>query len=218
MFVHVENLGVTIEMEHGISGEIAEAALEQQLFDGEKLFLYSDIRIVEKASNKQLKALEFDLLGDHCTVNFVVSMLGGKGGFGSNLRSSKAKGSSSKTYYRDLKTGVTVGDLERLKKAKELLEEHGKISKQETEIKKEKLAKSIEYYQGLLDSKNKNHLTEENQKLLEDVDEILQEMKDNMSIALFSDDEISSEEDDYDDEYATAEGSSKVPSYKHFFD
>lgn len=216
MLVHVQNTGLTVEMVDGITGKNAESVLRQRFLCKNSM---SSFRIVEKASNKELRTRE--LLENYCTVNISMKLAGGKGGFGSNLRSTKTKGSSSKTYYRDLKTGATVGDLERLKKAKEILEEHSFTSKQETDRKKEKLAKSIEYYQSLLDSNNKKHLSEDNQKLLEEVDEILEEMKDSMNIALFSDDERSSESDDdeeEDDELMKEEMVTKEPSYKHFFD
>lgn len=85
-------------------------------------------------------------------INACVGVLGGKGGFGANLRANKGRSGrqpkretkDSKTYYKDLKTGVKTKDIAKLKKAYDALnEKNGNAEKdiEKFQQKKEKLQK-----------------------------------------------------------------------------
>lgn len=156
----------------------------------ESLYHFSPTFLI-KNTNKPLDSVSS--LASITTLQAVFSLRGGKGGFGANLRAKKAKNSKnqtqSRTYYKDLKTGAKLKDLQRLKLAVEILLKKSALEqeeRQEVECKKEKLRKSIEYYESILEGKSTDGTKFEDTEFLEVTDKLMNDLRDNMVISLQS--------------------------------
>lgn len=104
-------------------------------------------------------------------------LLGGKGGFGANLkREGKNANPTSRTYYRDHRTGATVQDIERLRRARALLEKDELQQRELVERRREKLRKAIEYYEGLTSGQSTRADVD-----LEGVDEVMDELHERLA-------------------------------------
>lgn len=164
-----------------------------------------------KDTNKAFES--YELLSDIAQNDYTIyvqarfPIKGGKGGFGANLRSSKKQPktttSVSKTYYKDLKTDVKVKDLIKLKKAREILQNQANQTSEEKEAmnhRKEKLHKTIEYYESILTGKSTNQHKFNDTDFLETVDQVMLDLRDKMEVALQLE-----ESEDYDSDWETSD-------------
>lgn len=157
-------------------------------------------------------------------VNAFVSVPGGKGGFGANLRANKSRSGKqpkretkgSKTYYKDLKTGVKTRDINTLKKAYDALngqDENAEKEMERLQQKKEKLQKAIVYYESVLDGSVASNERFSNTMFLEELDDVMVEVREGVRDALNLESECDGWESDWessgDDQVETQEGSSK---------
>ncbi|CUM47099.1 unnamed protein product [Debaryomyces fabryi] len=136
-------------------------------------------------------------------INAFVSVLGGKGGFGANLRANKGRSGRQpkretkdpKTYYKDLKTGVKTKDINKLKKAYEALnEQNGQMDKDKERLqqKKEKLQKAIGYYESVLNGNTASQERFQDTEFLDELDDVMMEVRNSVNSAL----NLESESDD----------------------
>lgn len=172
-------------------------------------------------------------------INARVPVLGGKGGFGANLRATKGRSGrqpkrdtkDSKTYYKDLKTGVKTKDINRLKKAYEIMlrqENQSAEDKERTKQKKEKLAKAISYYESVLNGSVVSNERFQDTEFLDELDGVIMDLRSSMNSALELDSEGSESdwESSDDEQLEPKEGSSKdqaqplktKPKFASFFD
>ncbi|CAK7908819.1 hypothetical protein CAAN3_10S03444 [[Candida] anglica] len=125
-------------------------------------------------------------------------LLGGKGGFGANLKAaggkSKGKSVGSIDLQRDLTTGERVKDLKKLKKLNNAIQNCQDEERLRLQAKREKLERAIAYYEKKLAPNEKFDDVEweqEAEKLMDDLQETL-------SVAFESEDEDESESEDED--------------------
>lgn len=179
--------------------------------------LYHTSKFIVKNTNKPL-----DTLSQVISLVAVYPLKGGKGGFGANLRSKKTKHpkNESRNYYRDLKTGARVRDLERLKLASEILLKQATKKheeKQETEKKKEKLRKTIEYYERILEGKSTDQTRFEDTEFLDVTDKLMEDLRETMDLALQSLEEESESDSDSEEPPEKPKPKEK-PKFAKFFD
>lgn len=162
-------------------------------------------RYVMGSTNKPLcrdSTIE-DIKAGVTKINAFVGVLGGKGGFGANLRANKGRSGKqpkreskdSKTYYKDLKTGVKTKDINRLKKAYEALnEKNGEMDKDKERFqqKKEKLQKAIGYYESVLNGSAASQERFQDTEFLDELDDVMMEVRNSVNSAL----NLRSENDD----------------------
>lgn len=152
------------------------------------------------------------------SINARIGVLGGKGGFGANLRANKTKSGrqpkretkDSKTYYKDLKTGVKVKDINRLKKAYDVLSTQEVLEEQEKEqmqLRKKKLQKAIAYYESMLDGSGAAQERFQDTEFLDELDDVMMEMRDSVNKAL----NLECESDNWESDWESSDDDQKVP-------
>lgn len=179
--------------------------------------LYHTSKFIVKNTNKPL-----DTLSQVISLVAVYPLKGGKGGFGANLRAKKTKNpkNESRNYYRDLKTGARVRDLERLKLASEILLKQATKKheeKLETEQKKEKLRKTIEYYERILEGKSTDQTRFEDTEFLDVTDKLMEDLRETIDLALQSLEEESESDSDSEEPPEKPKPKEK-PKFAKFFD
>lgn len=163
-------------------------------------------------------------------INAYVGVLGGKGGFGANLRANKSRSGrqpkretkDSKTYYKDLKTGVKTRDIAKLKKAYDALNEQNGQAEQDKEKfqqKKEKLQKAIGYYESVLNGSVASQERFQDTEFLDELDDVMMEVRNSVNSALNLDTESDDWESDWessnDEQDTPQEGASKDQAPKN---
>lgn len=208
MTIRVIVSGQSIEFSDACSASDITSHLEE---------LYHTSTFVVKNTNKPL-----DIISRVLSLVAVYPLKGGKGGFGANLRSKKTKNpkNDSRNYYRDLKTGARIRDLERLKLASEILLKQStkkQEEKQEVDRKKEKLRKTIEYYERILEGKSTDQTKFEDTEFLDATDKLMEDLRETMDLALQSLEE-ESDSDSEDEEVPEEPKAKEKPKFAKFFD
>lgn len=151
-------------------------------------------------------------------INAYVGVLGGKGGFGANLRANKSRSGrqpkretkDSKTYYKDLKTGVKTRDIAKLKKAYDALnEQNGRVEqdKERLQQKKEKLQKAIGYYESVLNGSVASQERFQDTEFLDELDDVMMEVKNSVNSAL----NLDTESDDWESDWESSDEQQDTP-------
>lgn len=151
-------------------------------------------------------------------ISAYVGVLGGKGGFGANLRANKSRSGrqpkretkDSKTYYKDLKTGVKTRDIAKLKKAYDALNElngQAEQDKEKFQEKKEKLQKAIGYYESVLNGSVASQERFQDTEFLDELDDVMMEVRNSVNSAL----NLDTESDDWESDWESSDEEQDTP-------